>query len=177
MPTARPATTSVAKPASIRGAGKAATSRATAGAARSPPMKAKRQPISPARAESRPPRMPLTPATRPFRSTSIAAATPMRSPPASDAQGVKWAQSTVMSFPSVLQYTNMRVLVIAAAALLAHAASAQSPPTHQHSFGDAEKWSHVFDDPERDAWQKPHAVLQALALKPDAVVADLGAGT
>jgi cyclopropane fatty-acyl-phospholipid synthase-like methyltransferase len=82
-----------------------------------------------------------------------------------------------MAFLSVLQYTNMRVLVIAAAALLAHAASAQSPPTHQHSFGDAEKWSHVFDDPERDAWQKPHAVLQALALKPDAVVADLGAGT
>ena len=71
----------------------------------------------------------------------------------------------------------MRVLAIVAAALLAHAASAQSPHTHQHSFGDAEKWSHVFDDPERDAWQKPHAVLQALALKPDAVVADLGAGT
>ncbi|HEY1290691.1 MAG TPA: class I SAM-dependent methyltransferase [Burkholderiales bacterium] len=65
----------------------------------------------------------------------------------------------------------------AAAALWAHTAAAQSPHTHQHSFGDAEKWSHVFDDPERDAWQKPHQVLQALALKPDAVVADLGAGT
>jgi len=65
----------------------------------------------------------------------------------------------------------------AAAALWAHTAAAQSPPTHQHSFGDAEKWSHVFDDPERDAWQKPHDVLQALALKPDAVVADVGAGT
>jgi SAM-dependent methyltransferase len=71
----------------------------------------------------------------------------------------------------------MRVLAIAAAALLAHAASAQSPHTHQHSFGDAEKWSHVFDDPERDAWQKPHAVIETLALKPDASVADLGAGT
>jgi len=70
----------------------------------------------------------------------------------------------------------MRVLAIAAA-LLVHAASAQSPHTHQHSFGDAEKWSHVFDDPERDAWQKPHAVIEALALKPDAAVADLGAGT
>jgi len=71
-----------------------------------------------------------------------------------------------------------RVLVMAAAAALwAHTAAAQSPHTHQHSFGDAEKWSHVFDDPERDAWQKPHDVLQALALKPDAVVADVGAGT
>jgi predicted methyltransferase len=62
-------------------------------------------------------------------------------------------------------------------ALLAGGAAAQSPHTHQHSFGDAEKWSHVFDDPKRDEWQKPHAVIQALALKPDAVVADLGAGT
>lgn len=56
-------------------------------------------------------------------------------------------------------------------------AAAQSPHTHQHSFGDAEKWSQVFDDPKRDAWQKPHEVIQALALKPDAVVADIGSGT
>ena len=56
-------------------------------------------------------------------------------------------------------------------------ASAQSPHTHEHSFGDAEKWAHIFDDPKRDAWQKPHEVIQALALKPDAVVADIGAGT
>lgn len=56
-------------------------------------------------------------------------------------------------------------------------ALAQSPQTHQHSFGDAEKWSHVFDDPARDVWQKPHEVIQALALKPDAIVADIGAGT
>jgi predicted methyltransferase len=67
--------------------------------------------------------------------------------------------------------------MVAAAAALAGSAAAQSPHTHRHSFGDAEKWAHVFDDPERDAWQKPHEVIQALALKPDAVVADLGAGT
>ena len=62
-------------------------------------------------------------------------------------------------------------------ALFAGLAAAQAPHTHQHSFSDAEKWSHVFDDPERDAWQKPHEVIRALALKPDARVADLGAGT
>jgi predicted methyltransferase len=56
-------------------------------------------------------------------------------------------------------------------------AAAQSPDTHQHSFGDAEKWAHVFDDPKRDEWQKPHEVIQALGVKPDAIVADLGAGT
>jgi len=54
---------------------------------------------------------------------------------------------------------------------------AQAVHDHQHSFGDAQKWAKVFDDPERDAWQKPHEVIQALALKPDAAVADIGAGT
>ena len=63
------------------------------------------------------------------------------------------------------------------AGLLFSPAGAQTPPTHQHSFGDADKWSKVFDDPERDAWQKPHEVIQALALKPDTVIADIGSGT
>ena len=54
---------------------------------------------------------------------------------------------------------------------------AQSPATHQHGFSNAEKWAHVFDDPSRDAWQKPHEVIRKLALAPDAVVADIGAGT
>ena len=61
--------------------------------------------------------------------------------------------------------------------LAALTAAAQAPHTHRHSFGDAEKWAHVFDDPERDAWQKPHEVIRALKLAPDAAVADLGAGT
>lgn len=47
----------------------------------------------------------------------------------------------------------------------------------QHHFKDAERWSQVFDDPARDAWQKPDEVIRALKLPPDAVVADLGAGT
>jgi SAM-dependent methyltransferase len=67
--------------------------------------------------------------------------------------------------------------LFACAAMFAGAAAAQTPHTHQHSFGDAEKWAQVFDDPARDAWQKPHEVIQALKLAPDAVVADVGAGT
>lgn len=55
--------------------------------------------------------------------------------------------------------------------------TAQAPHTHQHSFTDVEKWARSFDDPRRDAWQKPHEVITALALAPDAVVADIGAGT
>lgn len=63
------------------------------------------------------------------------------------------------------------------AGLLPGPVAAQTPHTHQHSFGGAEKWAQVFDDPKRDEWQKPHEVIQALALKPDAVIADIGAGT
>ena len=64
-----------------------------------------------------------------------------------------------------------------AAVMLAAPALAQSPADHQHRFGDAEKWAQVFDDPARDAWQKPHEVIQALKLAPDAAVADIGSGT
>jgi SAM-dependent methyltransferase len=46
-----------------------------------------------------------------------------------------------------------------------------------HSFENTEEWAKQFDDPNRDAWQKPDAVLDALQLAPTAVVADLGAGT
>ena len=69
------------------------------------------------------------------------------------------------------------VPALAGMALCASLALAQTPHTHQHAFKDAERWAHVFDDPARDAWQKPHEVIQALALTPDARVADLGAGT
>jgi SAM-dependent methyltransferase len=56
-------------------------------------------------------------------------------------------------------------------------ASAQSVHTHEHTFRDADKWSKIFDDPKRDSWQKPHEVVHALRLAPDAIVADIGAGT
>ena len=56
-------------------------------------------------------------------------------------------------------------------------AQAQTPETHQHDFRDAAKWARVFDDPQRDEWQKPHEVIGALGLAPEATVADIGAGT
>lgn len=69
-------------------------------------------------------------------------------------------------------------LGFAACALLPAAPMfAQAPSSHRHRFGNAERWAQVFDDPKRDLWQKPDDVLRALALPPDAVVADLGAGT
>jgi SAM-dependent methyltransferase len=68
-------------------------------------------------------------------------------------------------------------LTLLGSVLLGSTAVAQTPHTHQHSFGDAQKWAEVFDDPKRDAWQKPHEVIQALKLRPDAVIADIGSGT
>ena len=54
---------------------------------------------------------------------------------------------------------------------------AQHAGHDDHRFNDAQKWAQVFDDPARDAWQKPHEVISALQLAPDAAVADIGAGT
>jgi len=62
--------------------------------------------------------------------------------------------------------------------LVAVAAPAQhGEQPHHRRFEDAERWSRVFDDPARDAWQKPDEVIRALALAPDAAVADIGSGT
>ena len=69
------------------------------------------------------------------------------------------------------------IVALGSLSSVARPVSAQSTHTHQHTFSDADKWSQVFDDPKRDAWQKPHEVIQALDLKPDALVADIGAGT
>jgi SAM-dependent methyltransferase len=57
-----------------------------------------------------------------------------------------------------------------------HPMSAPMGDIH-HSFENTEEWAKQFDDPNRDAWQEPDAVLDALQLAPTAVVADLGAGT
>ncbi len=48
---------------------------------------------------------------------------------------------------------------------------------HHHRFDDADAWAKQFDDPSRDAWQRPEAVIDFIGLAPDAIVADLGAGT
>jgi SAM-dependent methyltransferase len=89
-------------------------------------------------------------------------------------------------------------LLLAWPSLMSGAALAQTasepPAEHQHMgghaghggssgqgfhrrFDDAEKWAKEFDNPERDAWQHPGEVLDALHLQPASLVADIGAGT
>lgn len=54
-----------------------------------------------------------------------------------------------------------------------HAPGGQMP----HRFENADQWSKVFDEPARDAWQKPDEVVTRVAATPGSTVADLGAGT
>ena len=69
------------------------------------------------------------------------------------------------------------LITLSCTLLAALPVAAKSPRSHDHSFSGAADWAKVFDDPKRDAWQKPHEVIQALKLKPDAVIADIGSGT
>jgi ubiquinone/menaquinone biosynthesis C-methylase UbiE len=69
---------------------------------------------------------------------------------------------------------------VALALVLAIATTSAAGPhdaTSHRSFADVEAWTRVFDDPARDEWQKPAALVSALGLAPGATVADLGAGT
>lgn len=59
----------------------------------------------------------------------------------------------------------------------AHGHNGQAHGGMPHRFEDPQQWSAVFDDPSRDAWQKPAEVVEALGLRPSDVVADVGAGT
>ncbi len=52
-----------------------------------------------------------------------------------------------------------------------------SHPQGQHRFDDADAWAARFEDPRREAWQRPDEVIAALALPADAKVADIGAAT
>jgi arsenite methyltransferase len=68
----------------------------------------------------------------------------------------------------------MRALAIGF--VLSACAFAQVEHQH-HPPGSATEYAKVLEDPGRDAWQKPHEVIEALEIKPDEVIADIGAGS
>ena len=70
-----------------------------------------------------------------------------------------------------------RVSIGLLVAFCALSAAAQAPHTHDHSFAGAEHWAKVFDDPARDAWQKPTRVVEVMSISEGMAVADVGAGT
>jgi ubiquinone/menaquinone biosynthesis C-methylase UbiE len=79
---------------------------------------------------------------------------------------------------------QLALTVVAIAGLGLSSAAQQPPPKPpatpdhmHHRFDDPEKYAKSFDDPARDAWQMPARVIETLRLRPDASVADIGAGT
>ncbi len=50
-------------------------------------------------------------------------------------------------------------------------------PHQHHPPLSSDEYAKVLEDPSRDAWQKPHAVVMALDLKSSDIVADIGAGS
>ncbi len=48
---------------------------------------------------------------------------------------------------------------------------------HPHNPMPLEQYIALLEDPKRDEWQKPDAVIQALSLREGQVVADIGAGS
>lgn len=85
----------------------------------------------------------------------------------------------------------MKTTALLLTSLLAGCASAPSPAPREphahghghghgplvHRFDDPQRWAREFDDPDRDAWQRPEEVVRLMEIAPGATVADLGAGT
>lgn len=46
-----------------------------------------------------------------------------------------------------------------------------------HRFNDAERWAKMFENSERDEWQKPEQVISAMNIPETAVIADIGSAT
>jgi SAM-dependent methyltransferase len=61
----------------------------------------------------------------------------------------------------------------------AHGEHEYTPGEHKghHRFNEPDKWAKRFEDPSRDAWQRPDDVIGWLELAPTSVVADIGAAT
>ncbi len=49
--------------------------------------------------------------------------------------------------------------------------------TATHRFENPEAWANRFEDPERDAWQQPDRVVEALVTRDDVVIVDIGSAT
>ncbi|WP_231691154.1 class I SAM-dependent methyltransferase [Aureliella helgolandensis] len=48
---------------------------------------------------------------------------------------------------------------------------------HHHAFANPAELARKWNDPERDSWQRPDQIIEAMSLEPGATVADIGAGT
>ena len=76
---------------------------------------------------------------------------------------------------------NRLAMVVGIALASCGGSTKDAPPKHPaplvHRFRSAEEWAKIFDDPARDAWQKPSEVIALTEISSGMTVVDLGAGT
>ena len=76
--------------------------------------------------------------------------------------------------------TTAPVFLFAGLLLAANPAPAQTTPSEHEAHrlhGDSAAYIAALEDPARDAWQKPHEVIDALGIKSGERIADIGAGS
>lgn len=73
----------------------------------------------------------------------------------------------------------MRLLYLLFCGVAACWGQTKQPEGHQahHVPRSPEEWIRVLETPDRDGWQKPQQVVEALRLEPSSAVADIGAGS
>jgi ubiquinone/menaquinone biosynthesis C-methylase UbiE len=81
----------------------------------------------------------------------------------------------MMTKPHSGRWTSITLLTLTIAPLAAQAPKDQHEMHGLHK--DTAAYIKALEDPKRDAYQKPHEVMTALALKPGEVIADIGAGS
>ena len=80
-----------------------------------------------------------------------------------------------MNHPLRFPFTAVALLLVIPAN-----ARDQAPRSHEEMHRlhqDTKAYIAMLEDPKRDAYQKPHEVLMALALKPGETIADIGSGS
>jgi cyclopropane fatty-acyl-phospholipid synthase-like methyltransferase len=79
-----------------------------------------------------------------------------------------------------MQVARLSTSIVLVGLLATRGAAAQAPQD-QHELhrlhSDPAAYIAALEDPARDAYQKPHEVIEALALKQGEVIADIGAGS
>jgi ubiquinone/menaquinone biosynthesis C-methylase UbiE len=68
-------------------------------------------------------------------------------------------------------------LVLIRGPVYAQDAAKRDPQQMHQLHSDPKSYIGALEDPQRDAYQKPHEVLTALKIKPGEVIADIGAGS
>jgi arsenite methyltransferase len=86
-------------------------------------------------------------------------------------------QQTIKRRNSVLLIIILAALALVPANLTAQDAVSRDASQMHRLHKDPKAYIGALEDPQRDAYQKPHEVLTALNLKPGEVIADIGAGS